>query len=110
MCERADVLNRAADLAAELDADVAVSPGVLKPAMQPASEPAMSVLPVPDPVTENVVELNILSRAIRDEREREFEAAFAPVIEMPAAMQASPEVVDVPVMEHEPMPPGGVSG
>lgn len=104
VCERADVLNRAADLAAELDADVAVSPGVLKPAVQPSPEPAMSVQPVPEPVTENVVELKS-QPAIGDEREREFEAAFAPVIEMPAAMQASPEVVDVPVMEHEPMPP-----
>jgi hypothetical protein len=35
--------------------------------------------------------------------EQEFEAAFAPVIEMPA--QASQEVVDVPVVEHEPLPP-----
>ncbi|HEX3092624.1 MAG TPA: hypothetical protein VHW72_08395, partial [Candidatus Angelobacter sp.] len=104
VCERADVLNRAADLAAELDADVAVSPGVLKPAVQPSPEPAISLQPVPEPVTENVVELKS-QPAIADERERDFEAAFAPVIEMPAAMQASPEVVDVPVMEHEPMPP-----
>ena len=104
VCERADVLHRAADLAAELDADVAVSPGVLKPAEQPSPEPAMSLQSVPDPVTENVVELKS-QQAIADEREREFEAAFAPVIEMPAAMQATPEVVDVPVMEHGPMPP-----
>src|SRR5215831_16960517 len=108
VCERADVLHRAADLAAELDADVAVSPGVLKPAVQPAPEPAISMQPVPEPVTENVVELKaqpaVAQPPIADEREREFEAAFAPVIEMPA-MQSSPEVVDVPVMEHEPMPP-----
>jgi hypothetical protein len=104
VCERADVLNRAADLAAELDADVAVSPGVLKPAVQPSPEPAIRLQPVPEPVTENVVELKS-QPAIADERERAFEAAFAPVIEMPAAMQAGPEVVDVPVMEHEPMPP-----
>jgi hypothetical protein len=104
VCERADVLHRAADLAAELDADVAVSPGVLKPAAQPSPEPSISLQPAPEPVTENVVELKS-QPSIRDEREREFEAAFAPVIEMPAAMQASPEVVDVPVMEHEPMPP-----
>ncbi len=104
VCERADVLNRAADLAAELDADVAVSPGVLKPAVQPSPEPVISMQPVPEPVSENVVELKS-QPAIDDEREREFDAAFAPVIEMPAAMQASPEVVDVPVMEYEPMPP-----
>ena len=104
VCERADVLHRAANLAAELDADVAVSPGVLKPAVQPSPEPAISLQPAPEPVTENVVELKS-QPAIADEREREFEAAFAPVIEMPAAMQSSPEVVDVPVMEHAPMPP-----
>ena len=104
VCERADVLHRAADLAAELDADVAVSPGVLKPAVQPSPEPAINLQPAPEPVTENVVELKS-QPAIADEREREFEAAFAPVIEMPAAMQSIPEVVDVPVMEHEPMPP-----
>jgi hypothetical protein len=104
VCERADVLHRAADLAAELDADVAVSPGVLKPAAQPSPEPSISLRPAPEPVTENVVELKS-QPSIRDEREREFEAAFAPVIEMPAAMQSSPEVVDVPVMEHAPMPP-----
>jgi len=104
VCERADVLHRAADLAAELDADVAVSPGVLKSAVQPSPEPGISRQPVPEPVTENVVELKS-QPSIADERERAFEAAFAPVIEMPAAMQSSPEVVDVPVMEHEPMPP-----
>jgi hypothetical protein len=104
VCERADVLHRAADLAAELDADVAVSPGVLKPAVEPSPEPGISLQPAPEPVTENVVELKS-QPSMKDEREREFEAAFAPVIEMPAAMQSSPEVVDVPVMEHEPMPP-----
>jgi hypothetical protein len=104
VCERADVLHRAANLAAELDADVAVSPGVLKPAVQPSPEPGMSLQPPPEPETENVVELKS-PQAQADDRERDFEAAFAPVIEMPAAMQASPEVVDVPVMEHEPMPP-----
>jgi hypothetical protein len=104
VCERADVLDRAANLATELGADIAVAPGVLKPAAQPSPEPDMSLQPVPEPVTENVVELKS-QPAIADDRERDFEAAFAPVIEMPAAMQASPEVVDVPVMEHEPMPP-----
>jgi hypothetical protein len=104
VCERADVLHRAADLAAELDADVAVSPGVLKPVVQPSPEPAISMQAMPEPVTENVVELKS-PPSMGDDREREFEAAFAPVIEMPAAMQSSPEVVDVPVMEHEPMPP-----
>src|SRR5207244_13487782 len=36
VCERADVLERAADLASELGADVAVAPGVSQPAEAPA--------------------------------------------------------------------------
>src|SRR3954462_7577243 len=39
VCERADVLDRAADLATELGADVAVAPGVLQMAPKPAAEP-----------------------------------------------------------------------
>ena len=101
VCERADVLDRAANLATELDADVAVAPGLLQPAIQRADEPGK---PIAEHATENVVELKS-QPAAADDREREFEAAFAPVIEMPAAMQASPEVVDVPVMAQEPMPP-----
>jgi hypothetical protein len=104
VCERADVLDRAANLATELGADIAVAPGVLKPAVQRSPEPDMSQQPVPEPVIENVVELKS-QPTLADDRERDFEAAFTPVIEMPAAMQASPEVVNVPVMEHEPMPP-----
>ena len=41
VCERADVLDRAADLATELGADVAVAPGVLQMAPKPAAEPIM---------------------------------------------------------------------
>src|SRR5579864_1839672 len=74
VCERADVLDRAANLATELDADVAVAPGILQPAIQRADEISAK------PLADNVVEL-------------------------PAAMQASPEVIDVPVMQHEPLPP-----
>lgn len=102
ICERADVLDRAANLATELDADVAVAPGILQPAIQRADEPGIKA--VAEPVAGNVVELKAHPELERDP-EREFEAAFAPVVEMPAAMQASPEVVDIPVMEHEPMPP-----
>lgn len=102
VCERADVLDRAADLANELGADVAVAPGVLQPAEQPMAGPVVHAMA--EPATENVVELKAHG-AVEHDPEREFEAAFAPVIEMPAAMQASPEVVEVPVMEAEPMPP-----
>jgi hypothetical protein len=38
VCDRADVLERAASLADELQADVAVAPGVLQPARQSAAE------------------------------------------------------------------------
>ena len=110
VCERADVLDRAANLATELDADVAVASGVLQPAIQRAAEPGIQ--PMAEPVPENLVELMSVPGSEHREqdagerdREQDFEAAFAPVIEMPAAMQASPEVVEIPVMEHEPMPP-----
>jgi hypothetical protein len=129
VCERADVLERAADLATELGADVAVAPGVLQMAPKPAAEPIMygSTAPQPqepepialqpvlshpivsqptmaEPVTENVMHLESQVVAERDP-ERDFEAAFAPVIEMPGAVQAGHEMIDIPVMEQEPMPP-----
>jgi hypothetical protein len=88
VCERADVLERAADLASELGADVAVAPGVLQPAEAPA---ARSVVKMKAPVPPE-----------RD-REREFDAAFRPVIEMPLAATESP-AAEAPV-EHEPLPP-----
>jgi hypothetical protein len=96
VCERADVLERAGDLATELGADVAVAPGTLQPVVEP-SRPAA-------PVAESVVEMKTPAPAERDP-EREFENAFAPVIEMPAAVQATPPVIEVPVMEQEPLPP-----
>ena len=127
VCERADVLDRAADLASELGADVAVAPGVLQMTPKPAAEPIMygSTAPqphdpepiAPEPVLsqkpepERAVEHVLESQAVAErDPERDFEAAFAPVIEMPApAVHASNEVthevVDVPVMEQEPMPP-----
>ena len=137
VCERADVLDRAADLASELGADVAVAPGVLQMPPKPAAEPIMygSTAPQPLPpetvasepvLSQKIVSQEVLSQKIvaepepetvrlsgphpaiehgQRDPEREFEAAFAPVIEMPAAAQASHEVVEVPVMESEPMPP-----
>jgi hypothetical protein len=118
VCERADVLDRAADLANELGADVAVAPGVLKMPPKPAAEPIIygSTAPQPvepepvlsqkvmaEPAAEKVMHLESQPVGERDP-ERDFEAAFAPVIEMPAA-QASNEVIDAPIMEQEPMPP-----
>jgi hypothetical protein len=100
VCERADVLERAGDLATELGADVAVAPGTLQPSVQPVAEPSRTAASV----AESVVEMKTPAPAERDP-EREFENAFAPVIEMPAAVQATPPVVEVPVMEQEPLPP-----
>src|SRR5579864_2258039 len=123
VCERADVLERAADLASELGADVAVAPGVLQMTPKAAAEPIMYGSTVPQPVepekrapepvlfqkmeAEPAVEPVLESQAAAQrDPERDFEAAFAPVIEMPPpAVHASNEVVDVPVMEQEPMPP-----
>lgn len=105
ICERADVLERAADLASELGADVAVAPGILQPAVQPAQPKIESMAQLTaDPVTRTTVELKPQTELQRDP-EGEFEAAFAPVIEMPATVQATPAMIEIPVMEHEPMPP-----
>ena len=122
VCERADVLDRAADLATELGADVAVAPGILQMPPKAAGEPIMygSTAPqpqepepaVPQPVffqqvepqkiepqkvvaqLEPVVMQSAVERDAERDPERDFEAAFAPVIEMPAAAQASSEVID----------------
>lgn len=114
VCERADVLDRAADLATELGADVAVAPGILQMTPKPAAEPIMYGSTAPQtvvsqpiaakPAAENVMHLESQPVVERDP-ERDFEAAFAPVIEMPAAAQAGNEVIDVPAMEQAPMPP-----
>jgi hypothetical protein len=119
VCERADVLDRAANLANELGADVAVAPGILQMSPKPAAEPIMygsaapqlappePVVPqqiIAQPATENVIHAESQPVAERDP-ERDFEAAFAPVIEMPASMLANKEPIDAPVMEQETMPP-----
>ena len=130
VCERADVLDRAADLATELGADVAVAPGILRMPQKPAAEPVMYGSTAPQPAAPEIQEPEpVLSRKIEAEPktamladsrgateptqnrdpESEFEAAFAPVIEMPTAAQTSDVVdapiVDAPIMEHEPLPP-----
>ena len=102
VCERADVLERAGDLATELGADVAVAPGILRPAIQPVTGPSRQAAAAP--MAESVVEMKPPAPVERDP-EREFEDAFAPVIEMPMAAQSTPSVVEVPVMEQEPLPP-----
>jgi hypothetical protein len=112
LCERTDVLARAADLATELEADVAVASGILQPIARQSSIPETGPEPVapvhaqsvPEPAPANAMNLQADAPETRDP-EREFEAAFAPVIEMPANVQTMPSVVEIPVMEHEPLPP-----
>jgi hypothetical protein len=111
LCERADVLDRAANLASELGADVAVAPGVLRPAAQPkvevntqqTSEPFIKTVLEPKQPSQKP-ELPAQQPHIERDPEREFEAAFFPVVEMPVA-DTAPEMVEIPVMEQEPLPP-----
>lgn len=93
ICERADVLERAAGLADEFQADIAVAPGVIQAAM-PAAEAAplkSSIVPEAPVVRER-------------DPEREFEAAFAASTELPAK-EPAPSEIEIPVMERAPMPP-----
>jgi hypothetical protein len=105
MCERADVLERAADLATELEADIAIAPGVLQSApeaivelkaespVQPATAQPAAVHPVAaQPVKE-----------LPPDQEREFEAAFSSA--SAPDIRDTPEVIEIPVMEQAPLPP-----
>jgi hypothetical protein len=101
ICERADVLERAANLASKLGADVAVAPGVLHPAAHPMAEPNAQL--TAESVTKSLVESKTQTGPEHDP-EREFETAFAPVIGLPA-VQATPAVIEIPVMEQAQLPP-----
>ena len=109
LCERVDVLERAANLANELEADVAVGPGILQAAPEPAMQPSLSS--AARPVADIAVAIK-RQDGLKSDAEREFEAAFSPAAEIPetsAAMQANAEVVEIPIMEQAqvaaPMPP-----
>lgn len=94
LCERADVLERAAGLADEFQADIAVAPGVIQAAV-PAPEAAFfesSIVPETPAVVQE------------SNPEREFEAAFAASTELPAK-ELAPSEIEVPVMERAPLPP-----
>jgi hypothetical protein len=104
ICERADVLERAADLASELEADVAVGPGILQAVPEPIAP--LSVQAAAQAVAPSPVEMKPAEQKLADEKtdlEREFEAAFSSNTVIPAAMPA--EVIEIPVMEHAPLPP-----
>jgi hypothetical protein len=109
LCERVDVLERAANLANELEADVAVGPGILQAAPEPAIQPSFPS--VARPVSEIPVVAK-LPDGLKSDAEREFEAAFSPtteIPEVPAAIQTNAEVIEIPIMEQAqppvPMPP-----
>jgi hypothetical protein len=109
LCERVDVLERAANLANELEADVAVGSGILQAAPEPAMQPSLSS--AAQPVADIPVAIK-RQDGLKSDAEREFEAAFSPAAEIPetsAAMQASAEVIEIPIMEQAqppaPMPP-----
>ncbi len=93
ICERADVLERAAGLADELQADIAVAPGVIQ-----SEPPIVEDIPVH---TSSVIEIPL---AAKPDAEREFEAAFAAQSELPNEDLLMAEI-DVPVMERAPLPP-----
>jgi hypothetical protein len=92
ICERADVLERAAGLAEELEADVAVAPGAIQQAVPESKAPTIQSSATTDAAI-----------AQERDREREFEAAFLASAE-PAEDQRAP-VVEIPVMERAPLPP-----
>lgn len=121
ICDRADVLQRAATLADELQADVAVAPGVLQPVAQSATEPVEASLPGPAEIlpAEGAGEASLPEAVPAQERdpEREFEAAFSPIhaqaepereaaaqAEMPAEEQL-PYLIETPAAEFEALPP-----
>ncbi len=92
ICERADVLERAAGLAEELQADVAVAPGAIQQAM-------------PETKAQPVQNSAIAEAAIAQERDRggEFEAAFLASSE--TVEEPRTPVIEIPVMERAPLPP-----
>lgn len=101
LCERADVLERAAGLADEFQADIAVAPGVIQAAMPvPADAPLENSIVPEAPVAVQEREAPAMQR----DPEREFEAAFATSTEL-LAEELAPSEIEIPVMERAPMPP-----
>lgn len=108
LCERADVLERAANLATELEADIAVAPGILQAAPEPKAVAPANITSQPE-----LKPVAIESNDHQSDAEREFEAAFAEpaktaqplALAQPAAMEATGEIVEIPIMEHAPLPP-----
>ena len=80
LCERADVLERAAGLADEFQADIAVAPGVIQAAM-----PATAVAPLENSIVPEapVAVQEREAPSVQRDPEREFEAAFATSTELP---------------------------
>jgi hypothetical protein len=100
ICDRADVLDRAASLADGLKADVAVAPGVLQPIAQRADGPLPAEAPAQKPLEVVPVDAAFTGR----DPEREFEAAFASIPETTSPEQG-PAMIENPAVEYAPLPP-----
>jgi hypothetical protein len=117
ICERSDVLERAADLAMQLEADVAVAPGALQPAMAQISDDAAArdaAVLQSRAAQERVLELNPKLNPVRTpegdlernperDPEREFEAAFASASEPAVSHRRAEPEMDIPIF-HDSSP------
>src|SRR5581483_11834454 len=101
LCERVDVLERAAGLADEFQADIAVAPGVIQAAMPTPAATHLESSIVPE--TPTVVQERKVPAAQEHDPEREFEVAFAASTE--PAEELAPSEIEIPVMERAPIPP-----
>src|SRR3954454_24190007 len=90
VCERADVLDRAADLANELGADVAVAPGILRMPPKEAEEPVVPIMygsTAPQPTApQPTAPQSIASDPI----------AFKPALSQPVIAEAEPKPMAEP--------------
>jgi hypothetical protein len=112
ICERADVLDRAADLASELGADVAIAPGILQMAAKPVVEPVMAQPIAAEPViVEPIIAQSIAAKAVVSEPTSSEPAVSEQVISKkiqrtPLVAESMPEDVlgleSPTVAEHDP--------
>ncbi len=91
VCERADVLDRAADLATEIGADVAVAPGILQMAPKPAAEPIMYGSTAPQPVVADPIAPDPMSVCSRSYPRKSMAEPEPEIIVMPSESHAAVE-------------------
>jgi hypothetical protein len=102
MCERADVLERAADLATEFEADIAVAPGILQSTPEAIVE-LKAQSPIQPVAAQPAADSVAPRKELPSDQEREFEAAFSSA--SAPDIRNLPEVIEIPVMEQAPLPP-----